>query len=534
VKKFFAAALPAAIIFLSAFSRPALAADDPCSQPVSTTEGQVRGKLAAGADVCTWKGIPYAAPPVGELRFRATQPAKAHQGIFDTYEFGHSCSQKPSAFSGFGGGIKPPSEDCLTLNIWSPQKPGKYPVMVWIHGGGFIGGGASSDLYDGTNLAGLKDVVVSINYRLGALGFLSLPELAAEDPNHSTGNYGILDQVQALKWVQQNISQFGGDPGNVTIFGQSAGGASVGVLLISPLAKGLFQRAIPMSGSYNFIPAKERGYDKGRETAKRAGCKGNELLACLRKKPVAAFQPKNIVLEFLSGFNSGTGYSPKLDGYVITCQPVECIEQGRYNQVPVMMGYTREEMRFFSMALPSVNYLPRFAVNKLIRVLTGCSSKEVSKFYSYSDYKHPFDLFVAEATDFYTAMGFPVIEALSKHTPVYFYSFDWASKYGAFHGLDIPFVFGYRDLNSKIARKVLAGNMDAAIPLAEKMMAYYVNFAKTGDPNGQGLPAWPKYSVEKKECIHLDNQVTVGPVSSKDLARYEYFIQKSKSDEAVK
>ena len=527
MKKLFAASLLALILFILLLAGPAKA-DGQCSKPVSTEQGQVRGKPAKGEDVCAWKGIPYAAPPIGDLRFRATQPAKAHQGVLDAFEFGSACPQKLSSFS--GGDVSALSEDCLTLNIWAPQKPGKYPVMFWIHGGAFTMGASSFGLYDGARLSGLKDVVVvSINYRLGALGFLSLPELAAEDPHGSTGNYGILDQVQALKWVQQNISQFGGDPGNVTIFGQSAGGMSVCSLIVSPLAKGLFQKAIPMSGACDYIAEKEKGYDYGKKTAGKAGCKDKDILACLRKKPADAFLPKNVATDFLSGFMSGAGFMPKLDGYVFTCQPIECIEQGKYNQVPVMMGFTRDEIKFFTSAIPVMNLLSRSVVKKVLRMMTGDPSDEILKLYSFADYKHPADLLVAAGTGFFGAPGFADAEALSKRTPVYYYRFDWdetsnPEKYGAFHGLDIPFVFANDNPDSKLVKKVRAKDTNPDnIPLYKQIMSYYADFAKTGDPNGQGLPVWPKYSVEKKELIYLDNQVTVAPLSQKDIDRYRYF-----------
>jgi len=531
MKNIWTALLLTIIIFSSLLVGPARA-DDQCSQPVSTTEGQVRGKAAGGS--CSWKGIPYAAPPVGELRLRATQPAKAHQGILDAYEFGPGCPQKTSGFS--GGEVSNTNEDCLTLNIWSPQKPGKYPVMFWIHGGAFAMGASSFELYDGARLSGLKDVVVvSINYRLGALGFLALPELAAEDPHGSTGNYGILDQIQALKWVQQNISQFGGDPDNVTIFGQSAGGMSVCSLLVSPLAKGLFQKAIPMSGACDYIAEKEKGYDYGKKTAKKAGCKGKDILACLRKKPADAFLPKNVATDFVSGFMSGAGFMPKLDGYVFTCQPIECIEQGKYNQAPVMMGFTRDEIKFFTAAVPVMNLLSRSVVKKVLRVITGDPGDEVLKFYYFADYKHPADLLNAAGTDYFSANGFADVEALSKRTPVYFYRFDWddiknPEKYGAFHGLDIPFVFGNINPESRLFKKMMVPGMDAEkIPLAKYLMSYYADFAKTGDPNGAGLPVWPKYSVEKKERIYLDNEVTVAPLTQKEIDRYQYFNKQNQS-----
>jgi para-nitrobenzyl esterase len=532
MKKLYAEIL-SAIILSMIIAGFAQAADTLCTNPVATQQGLVRGKAETNPSVCAWKGIPYAAPPVGELRFRATQPAKPRDGVLNAYEFGPACPQKQSILA--GGDIRSTSEDCLTLNIWRPQKPGKFPVMFWIHGGGFMNGAGSVDLYNGANLAELKDmVVVTINYRLGALGFLSLPELAQEDPKGSTGNYGILDQIQALEWVQKNIAAFGGDPDNVTIFGQSAGGGSVTMLLISPLAKGLFQRAIPMSGAMDTIGEKEKGYARGRDLAKDLGCKGNDLPACLRKKSPDAFVAKSSLGKIPSFSSMAMGFSPKVDGYVITCQPVDCFKQGRYNQAPVMLGHTRDEMKFFTIAAPYFKYLPKFAIDKLLKKMAGPSTRDLFKLYSYADYKHPSELFMAVITDLFVAPGFADAEALSQRTPTYLYRFDWdKTKYGAFHALDIPFVFGNIDPNSELTKKVQPKMDDpATTALAEHMKDYYANFAKTGDPNGPGLTTWPKYTVEKKQRIYFNDQITVAPISPKDLARYEFLNDLSRKQPA--
>lgn len=501
-------------------------AEDFCTRPVATEQGLIRGTADTENGVCVWKGIPYAEPPVGELRFRPPRPAVSHEGVLAAEEFGPACPQEPSLLA--GGDIRTWEEDCLTLNIWSPAKPGKYPVMVWIHGGGFINGSGSIDLYHGAVLSGREEVVVvTLNYRLGALGFLSLPELAQEDAHGSTGNYGLLDQIEALRWVQRNISAFQGDPGNVTIFGQSAGGGSVTALLISPLTAGLFQRAIPMSGAMSVLGEKEQGYERGRKLVKELGCEGKEVLACLRGKPASAFPPRSGLGKIPSFSAMAGGFSPKVDGYVLTCQPIECLEQGRYQQVPVMLGYTREEMRFFTIAVPYFKYLPRFLVHRLIHQLNGEAAEDALRLYSYSDYRRPSELFLAMLTDYFTAPGFAAAEALAARTPVYFYRFDWDhSKYGAFHGLDIPFVFGNRDIHSEISRKVqVESERPDAVELAEQMMAYYSNFARVGDPNGAGLVFWPKYPGDRTERIYFNIPITVAPISEPDLARYQFFAE---------
>jgi len=513
------------------FAGVAQAGDDFCAKPVSTGQGLIRGKAEASQPVCVWKGIPYAAPPVGELRLRATQPAKPHQGILDAFEFGPACPQKKSMFS--GGESASYNEDCLTLNIWSPKKPGKYPVMFWIHGGAFMLGAGSYQMYDGANLAGLQDlVVVSINYRLGALGFLALPELAGESPENSSGNYAFLDQIQALQWVKQNIAAFNGDPNNVTIFGQSAGGMSVCALLASPPAKGLFHQAIPMSGGCEVTVTREKGFELGKETLKKLGCDQADVLVCLRKKPAEAFLPKSTVVEFLSGFGTDRGMGPIIDGYVLPENPLNLIAKGQYNQVPVMIGHTRDEMRLFTAFVPGLDLLPKSLVNKLIARFTGGDTTKVFALYSYADYKKPMDLFNAVSSDAFISGGYIGAEELCKTAPVYYYRYDWdeiknPEKYGSFHGLDIPMVFHNDDPSYKISRKVKRAdlNLDRE-PLYKILMQYYANFARSGDPNQPGLPVWPRYTPDKKERIYLDNQIMVAPLSEKEIARYELFTKK--------
>ena len=237
--------------------------EDTCTEPVKTGSGFVRGVKSQDTATCSWKGIPYAAPPVGELRFRAPQPAPAWSGVREAFGPGPQCMQVLAR----GDARKNMSEDCLYLNVWRPQKSGVFPVMVWIHGGGYImgsgGQGATGMTFDGSRLAEFGDViVVTINYRLHAFGFLADPALRDEDPNHSTGNYGSLDQVAAIRWVHDNIAQFAGDPEKVTIFGESAGGWSICTMLATPLNQGMFQRAILESGGCTKSEDLDQGYER--------------------------------------------------------------------------------------------------------------------------------------------------------------------------------------------------------------------------------------------------------------------------------
>jgi len=515
------------IAFLAGLLLSGLAwSEDVCTEPVKTSAGQVRGRADGGA--CSWRGIPYAAPPKGELRWRAPEPPLPHAGVLPADTFGASCPQDELLTS--GGESAAFSEDCLTLNIWRPQKAGRFPVMVWIHGGAFREGAGTYEMYSGARLAAERDlVVVTLNYRIGALGFLALPELAREDPHGSAGNYGILDQIRALQWVHDNIAEFQGDPANVTIFGQSAGGISVCILLASPLAAGRFQRAIPMSGTCDISATLEKKYAMGERFAELMQCTGSSRLDCLRRKSAEALVPKgrNLVLQALSG--GGIDLSPNLDGYVLPDNPINSLRAGKFNRVPVMIGHTRDELRLYTLVMPGVSLIPRFAINKIIHRLFKAKTDQVMALYSYRDYKHASQFLLAVASDAFIAQGYAAAEALAPNTPVFLYRFDWdrtrlPKKMGAFHGLDIPFAFGALDLDSRIARLLASKKTyEKSRPLSEQLMSYYANFAKTGDPNGPGLPVWPAYTLEKKERIYLNLPITVAPLSEREIKRYGFF-----------
>ena len=513
------------------FASASFGAKTICSQPVKTEQGLVKGYADAEFPVCVWKGIPYAQPSIGELRLRPPHPPKPYNGVLEAYEVAPACPQAETIFA--GGSIEEKSEDCLYLNIWRPKKPGKFPVMVWIHGGGFRQGSGGYSMYDGARLSAEYDVVVvTINYRLGALGWIALPELAEEDPNHTTGNYGLLDQIQALKWIQKNISAFGGDPNNVTLFGQSAGGMSTCALLASPLAKGLFHRAIPMSGSCADAEPLEEAYKMGRRMVEKIGCKGEgrELLACLRKKPAKdfVFKIKNTVINAMKG---GLTFGIKIDGYVLEKQPIEYFKEGNFNKMPVMIGHTRDEIKLYTMLIPGTSLWSKWSVNWLLKKLLGEYYEEVMSMYSYSDYRRPSHLLFAVCDEAFISRGVDAAEALSRYVPVYLYRFDWDEtkfprKMGAFHSLDVPFVFGHFTLDSDIA-KLLANKkiVKKAKPLSRQIMAYYTNFAKNGDPNGEGLIYWPAYTPEKKQRIIFDTPISVKPIGEDEFKRYSYFSQ---------
>ena len=315
-----------------------LYADDSCTKPVMTQAGWVRGFKDTETNTCVWRGIPYAEPPVEDLRWKPPQSVSPWQGVRPATQWAPRCIQKGIMEAVNVDPSGKMSEDCLYLNIWSPKPEGKFPVMVWIHGGGYTGGTANSPMYWGDRIANQAEVVlVSINYRLNIFGFLALPALQKEDPNQSTGNYGSMDQVMALKWVKNNIANFGGDPNNITIFGESAGGWSICTMLATPLAKGLFHKAILESGGCEASASLEKGFKQGEEFARQLGCQPDDL-NCLRKIPAKKLL-KVVGIE-LSGFV----FINHHDGYFLTNTPLAMIRSGKFNNVPLIAGSNRDEM----------------------------------------------------------------------------------------------------------------------------------------------------------------------------------------------
>jgi len=497
-----------------------LQAQNLCDQAVSTKQGPVLGKQDQKSLVCVYKGIPYALPPVNDLRWRAPQAPSLRSEVLNAFEFGPSCIQNEGITS--GGKSKSFSEDCLTLNIFRPAEPGTYPVMFWIHGGAYTQGAGSYEMYNGASLASAKKVVVvTINYRLDFFGFLALPELTKEDPNQSSGNYGVLDQIAALQWVTDNIAGFGGDPGNVTIFGESAGGLSVCNLLAAPPAKGLFHRAIIESGGCDLIQSMEKGYQQGASLVKVMGCEGNDPLNCLRARPGKDLLVTNKDLI--------SGASAHLDNYVLAEQPIDALKKGEFNRVPIMVGSNRDEFSIIIFLAPGGMFASRKQVIKLLENQLGPRAQEVLKMYSFDDYQRPALLMSAAYADGFGSRAFAAAEAMSPFTPVYLYRFDWHGErlektLGAFHGLEIPFVFGTLEAKKATLHLLLSSKAVASgKPLSEKMMSYWTNFAKTGDPNAAGLEKWRVYKIDRRERIYFDNQVSVAPLSPEEIGRYQYF-----------
>jgi para-nitrobenzyl esterase len=475
---------------------------------VSVDTGVVEGKTEGG--VSSFLGIAYAAPPVGDARWKPPARVAKWSGIRQATAFGSRCAQglvyDDMVFRDPG-----PSEDCLTLNVWTPAELGKtqpaahLPVMVWIYGGGFRAGGTSEARQDGGNLAKLGVVVVSMNYRLGIFGFFTHPELVAESPKKAAGNYGLMDQAAALEWVQKNIGAFGGDPKNVTIFGESAGSASVSALMASPLAKGLFQKAIGESGAEfgkgenRFRTLAEREIEDATFLKNELGAKSlKELRATPATKLVEASMKKTVDPE-------GYKFRPGVDGYFLPESPAAIFAAAKQNDVSLLAGWNRDEgdaeldgKRDFGAAEYKISAAREFGprASEFLKLYPGNTDAEARR--SQQDYKG--DDFIAWST-------WRWIEAqkASGKKPVYRYRFDLSlpsaekpEGLGAYHSGEIEYVFGVLDSKGLPWRAE-----DRA--LSAQMQKYWTNFARTGDPHGEGLPKWPEYRRDDGWMVmHLD------------------------------
>lgn len=503
-----------------------------CVAPVKTAEGAVAGTAEPGAGACGYKGIPYAAPPVGDLRFRSPAPPKAREEVLIADRFQPWCIQP------FKIGILDRnqlqvqiSEDCLYLNIWRPRKSGSFPVMFWIHGGGLLAGSGAAGMYRGERLAAQEDVVVvTVNYRLGVFGFLALPALSGEDPHHSSGNYGLQDQVAALEWVKRNIAAFGGDPGNVTIFGESAGGWSVCNLMASPLAAGLFHRAIIQSGGCDTVKSLDDGYADGEEFARGLGCGGDDEIACLRGKPAA---------EILSAQKAGRKsnpldlkammkyvWIPKVDGWVLAETPLEALKNGRAGRVPLMVGSNRDEITIFSINYPGIRLMPAPAVTWVLKKAFGAQAfKDMERLYPFRRYRRPVDAAVDALGDMGLACKcYDAAEATAMRQPTYYYRFDYdrhlaPHMFGAGHALEIPFIFDTFD-QPDFKLFFSRYHVEQAQDLSNLMMKYWANFARTGNPNGPGLINWPAYDTEKRWRMYFDLNPAVRPADNGEKCRF--------------
>ncbi len=489
-------------------------AGDLCTEPVMTTTGLVRGMSEKGTATCAWLGVPFAAPPVGELRWKAPRPAREWEGVRDATEWGDKCINtgfwKILNSDPFGG----ESEDCLYLNIWRPARSGKFPVMFWIHGGGYDGGTASNSYYRGDRLSEFGDVVVvTINYRLNIFGFMAHPELRKEDENNSTGVYGSLDQVAALKWVSENIEAFGGDPENITIFGESAGGYSICTMLATPLAEGLFDRAILESGGCGAWHDLEKAYKEARSLAQELGCDPDDL-ECLRGLPA-----KKMMKLIKGGIFEGTsGFGPLVEGYFLPDAPIDLIRSGAYNKVPFIAGSNRDEFAFMSLFDSDLRKVKPSEYEEFLREDFKLSEEEVRELmelYPLSEFDNKPVNAIGRMRGADMMLACPTYQGLaaaSGHqadTWLYRFDFDgyrFGGLVGSVHAMEIMLIFDTMDHYPQsiiYSRK----RIKKARPLSDTMMSYWVNFAKTGDPNGPGLPEWPRYDKDREMIMVLDTEV---------------------------
>jgi para-nitrobenzyl esterase len=485
----------AAVLCASFTGTPAAGADSPI---VKTLDGPVRGASRDG--VREFLGIPYAAPPVGTLRWRPPEPHAVWNAALDATRFGASCPQRQSAARSYAM-----SEDCLFLNIFTPDPPGaRLPVMVWIHGGAFVLGSGAS--YDGSALSAKhKMVVVSINYRLGALGFLASRDLDAESAERVSGNYGLLDQQAALKWVKRNIAAFSGDPNNVTIAGESAGGISVRMQLASPQASGLFARAIIESGPCLHERTLAEAEVRSDELAAKLGCdKEQDKAACMRSKPadqVASAIPA-----------SGTGpliWAPVVDGRVIPKKPADAFRAGTFNRVPVINGSNRDEGTLFiafGRAVTKDNYAAAIGAFAPQSLAPSKASNNSNASKAIAEY--PLDHYASPAEGLAAVFGDAIFscpiekagELLSAYVPVYQYEFNDRDApvmfmahppfpLGAYHASEIPYVF---QTDFPTGRKSASGFSPAQQKLSDEIAGYWSGFIASGDPGASSRKWEPK------------------------------------------
>ncbi|HUA41337.1 MAG TPA: carboxylesterase family protein [Streptosporangiaceae bacterium] len=460
---------------------------------VSLSDGQLRGKQAGSTN--EYLGIPYAAPPVGPLRWRPPQPPAHWHGVRAATTFAPHCPQPAGVF-----GRASTSEDCLFLNVFAPagRRGSRLPVMVWIHGGGFVGG--ESDDYDPSGLVADGVIVVTINYRLGALGFLADPALASH-PGGPTGDYGLMDQQAALRWVQRNIREFGGDPRNVTLFGESAGGQSVLLQLISPGARGLFAKAIAESGGYALNPVSLASAEAaGRAFAAKAGC-ASQTARCLRSLPVAT----------ILADQDPSGASADIDGLVLTQQLKAALTSGDFSHVPVIDGSNHDEWRLFvALAIAeghpvtAANYQPMIATTlRVSRRIAGL----IAARYPLSHYKSPALALSAVGTDaIFSCPTLLLDQDLARYVPTYAYEFSDENApspypslgfpYGAAHSFELPYLFTLR----AVPPSLLSASQKR---LAATMREDWTSFARSGVPSAAGAPPWPRFTAASQSMLAL-------------------------------
>jgi para-nitrobenzyl esterase len=521
--------MPRVPLFLLSAIASITAVSAAINDPVQIDTGMISGVAGKSPEVRVYKGIPFAAPPVGDLRFRAPQPPAKWEGTRQADQFGPMCMQGGGR-GGRGGGKGPAqgpakgnapsaamSEDCLYLNVWTAAKSShdKRPVMVWLHPGGYTSGSGAAPGTDGEALAKKGVVLVTINYRLGIFGFFSHPDLTRESDRRGAGNQAFLDQTAALQWVQRNIAGFGGDPKRVTVFGDSAGASSIGNLVASPLTKGTYQRAIAESGAWSglSIGAVRKLADAEQAGVRTAESMGAKSLADLRAMPAA---------EVLRG---GRGGGPVVDGWFLPDEPANIYAQGKQNDVPILVGSNKDEGTFFSQPTTAAAWIQR------ARQRYGDLADQFLKLYPAGS---DAEANASELAAFRDELGWVQrnwarLQSKTGKSGAYLYYFTHeppatpgtqpgpggfpARGSGATHGAEAPYVF-----------ENLLGNRpwtDLDRKLSDTISSYWVNFAANGDPNGKNLPKWSPFDDKKNTRMVLGDVVETG--SGLTQARVEFF-----------
>ncbi len=478
---------------------------------VRVENGLLLGVPSASGAIRSFKGIPFAAPPVGELRWKEPQPVADWAGVKPADRFGPSPMQAaPRPFGAYTAEFliaeSPISEDCLYLNIWtgarSPDE--KRPVLVWIYGGGFGAGGTNAPIYDGEALAAKGVIFVSIAYRVGVFGFLAHPELTRESPHGASGHYGLMDQIAGLRWIQRNISAFGGDPTNVTIAGQSTGAMSISALAASPVARGLFRRVIVESGTLLVRGGASAAVD--RAAAEQAGVAMASAAGATTVAQLRALPPADLLAAMRGRFG------PVVDGYVLTAPVADSFAEGPPPDLDLLTGWNADEYRSVTV-VPAATYAAR------IRALHGANADAFLRNYPGTTNEEAAQSQRVISRDETFAMGsfkWATLQARAKR-PVYVYQFTRnlpaagdEVRYGAFHTAEVPYALGtLRFLKNRPLELV-----DHA--LSEQMTSYWANYARTGNPNGPGLPVWPQFNPETAPVMTFSDTVAAGPLPNRE------------------